>query len=75
MFASDTLPFREQEIDHRDGQDVDHDLPPVFAMQRLGAVAGRDGLLVRERGVRHRGSPFERSGGETRARKAGWDNQ
>jgi hypothetical protein len=31
MFAPDTLAFREQEIDHRDGKDLDDHLPALFA--------------------------------------------
>ncbi len=76
MFAPNTLSLRVQLVDHRDSQDVDDHLPSFLAMQRLGPDVDRgSGLLVRERSVGHRGSPFDRSGEETRSRAVQWDKR
>ena len=73
--VSNTGPFLEQEIDHGDGQDLDDDLALRLAGQRIGTgVVLDDRLVVRGLGVLHRGSPFERPGGETRVDGRNWDS-
>jgi hypothetical protein len=67
MFASNTRPFFEQQIDQSVGQNINDDLATGLSGGRLGAARGL-GACVRGCGsaFRHRGSSFEHSDEETR---------